>query len=83
LRNKLHGVILTSKHEKFSRGLTVMLRPRLSMSSWEVLLHLALRRSALHLLTIQTYILYVVNAFLGFHPLTTLRLSIWTLSLLS
>jgi hypothetical protein len=83
LRNQLHCVILMSKHENFSRGLNEMLRRGLSMSSWEITLHLALRRSALHILTIHVYILDVANAFLVFHPLTTLRLSVWTLSLLS
>lgn len=49
--------------------------------SWEITLHLAIRRSAFHFWTIHTYILDVANAFLGFHPLTRLRLSFWTLSL--
>jgi len=63
------------KHDTFPWGLNEMLRPGFFMSSWEITLHLALRRSALHFLTIHMYILDVAKAFLGFRPLTTLRLS--------
>jgi hypothetical protein len=59
------------KHEGIFSGSHGKFRPALSMSS-EIILHLAPRRGTLHLLVMHTYLLYVVNTFVGFHSLSVI-----------
>ena len=67
---QVHGVLLLLKQEKFSQGLNGVFRLALSMSSYEVTLHLALWRSTLQSVIVLMYILDVSNGGLAVSSLS-------------